>query len=335
MHLPATSTGQPPRRPPQTGGSHGPGNSQRAARGRCPLQLKHLRALVAVATVVLVGLTAAVAILMTDDQRGTSGRSGNPLCALTPKERPRVEALSSLSPAQHAAAFGRGIIPAPPPGTPNDGNRGIFGPPPSAPYDGDPGIFGPPPSAPYDGDRGIFGPPPSAPYDGDQGIFGPRPNTRNDGDWRCLPTPPQRAGFATEMKDEAGSSAASRNRAADQIPREQEVRGRGLSICDGPWGACRPSSTARASQGSRRSWNGASTCSWPMFATCCVYRCPPQGSTRPALPRLDRRLNVPPNYWRAPSGRFLTTSTTAIIPLSSWPRTWQWKTNLPVKSVGR
>jgi hypothetical protein len=149
----------------------------------------HLRALVAVATVVLLGLTAAVAILMTDDEGDTSGSYENPLCAFTQKERPRVEALSSLSPAQVAAAIGRGIVPASPPGTPNHGDRGILG----------------PPRAPYDGDPGIFGPPASAPYDGDPGIFGPRPNTSSDGEWGCLPTPPQRAGFATQIKHEAGT----------------------------------------------------------------------------------------------------------------------------------
>jgi hypothetical protein len=150
----------------------------------------HLRALLATATVALVALTAAVAIIATDDERDISGSSENPLCALTPKERHRVQALSSLPPAQ-PAAFGRGIVPAPPPG---------------APYDGDPGIFGRPPNTPYDGDPGIFGPPPSTPYDGDPGIFGP--GTPHDGDWGCLPAPSQSAGFATEINDEARTSAA-------------------------------------------------------------------------------------------------------------------------------
>jgi hypothetical protein len=154
--------------------------------------VNHLRALLAVATLAVVGLTAVVAILMTDDERDTSGRPENPLCALTPTERHRVQALSSLSPAQLAAALGRGIGPAPPPGTP---------------YHGDPGIFGPPPNTPYDGDPGIFGPPPSTPYDGDPGIFGP-PGTPHDGDWGCLPAPSQRAGFATETKDETRTSVA-------------------------------------------------------------------------------------------------------------------------------
>ena len=122
----------------------------------------HLRALLAAATVALVALTAAVAIIATDDERDISGSFENPLCALTPKERHRVQALSSLSPAYPAAAFGRGIVPAPPLGTP---------------YDGDPGIFGP-------------------------------PSTPHDGDWGCLPAPSQRAGFATEMKDEARTSVA-------------------------------------------------------------------------------------------------------------------------------
>jgi hypothetical protein len=147
----------------------------------------HLRALLATATV---ALTAALAIIATDDERDISGPSEHPLCALTPKERHRVQALTSLSPAQ-PAAFGRGIVPAPPPGSP---------------YDGDPGIFRPPPNTPYDGDPGIFGPPPSTPYDGDPGIFGP--GTPHDGDWGCWFAPSQRAGFATEIKDEAPTSAA-------------------------------------------------------------------------------------------------------------------------------
>jgi hypothetical protein len=102
----------------------------------------HLRALLAAATVALVGLTGAVAILATNDERDISGSYENPLCALTPKERHRVQALSTLSPAYPAAAFGRGIVPAPAPDTPYDGDPGIFGPPPNTPYDGDPGISG-------------------------------------------------------------------------------------------------------------------------------------------------------------------------------------------------
>jgi hypothetical protein len=155
-------------------------------------RFNHPRALVAVATVVLVGLTGAVAILMTDHEVDTGG-SENPLCALTSKERHRVEALSSRPPAQLASSFGRATVPAPPPDTPYHGDPGIFGPPPGTPYHGDPGIFGPPPSTPYHGDPGIFGPPPSTPY---------------DGDWGCLPVPPPRARFAIEMQGEAGTSAA-------------------------------------------------------------------------------------------------------------------------------
>ena len=122
----------------------------------------HLRAVLAVATVALVGLTAAAAIFITDDELDASRGSENPLCALTP----------------------------------------------GTPYDGDPGIYGPPPNTPHRGDPGIYGPPPSTPYDGDPGIFGAPPSPRYDGDWGCLPAPPQRERFATEMKDEAGASAA-------------------------------------------------------------------------------------------------------------------------------
>ena len=96
-----------------------------------------LRALLAVATVALVGLTAAVVILATEDEVATSTRYVNPLSALTPKERHRVEALSSLWSAQLGAPFGRGAVPAPPPGRPYGSDPGILGPSPSTRYDGD------------------------------------------------------------------------------------------------------------------------------------------------------------------------------------------------------
>jgi hypothetical protein len=149
-----------------------------------------LRALLAVATVALGGLTAAVVILATEDEVATSTRSVNPLSALTPKERHRVEALSSLWSAQLGAPFGRGTVPAPPPGTRYD-----------------PGILGPSPGARYDGDPGILGLSPSTRYDGDPGILGPSPGARYDGDWRFSPAPP-RAASATEMKDEAVTATA-------------------------------------------------------------------------------------------------------------------------------
>jgi hypothetical protein len=146
-----------------------------------------LRALLAVATVALVGLTAAVVILATEDEVATSTRSVNPLSALTPKERHRVEALSSLWSAQLGAPFGPGTVPARPPGRP---------------YGSDPGILGPSPTTRYDGDPGILGPSPSTRYDGDPGILGPSPSTRYDGDWHFSPAPP-RAASAAEMKDGA------------------------------------------------------------------------------------------------------------------------------------
>jgi hypothetical protein len=65
-----------------------------------------IRALLAVAMVAVVGLTAAVVILATDDDAGTSGTSADALSGLSPQERMRVEALSNLSPAQLGAAFG-------------------------------------------------------------------------------------------------------------------------------------------------------------------------------------------------------------------------------------
>jgi len=65
-----------------------------------------IRALLAVAMVALVGLTAAVVILATDDDVSTSGTSADALSGLSAQERMRVEALSNLSPAQLGAAFG-------------------------------------------------------------------------------------------------------------------------------------------------------------------------------------------------------------------------------------
>jgi hypothetical protein len=65
-----------------------------------------LRALLAVAIVAVVGLTAAVVILATNDDASTSGGSANALSGLSPAEKIRVEALSNLSPAQIAAALG-------------------------------------------------------------------------------------------------------------------------------------------------------------------------------------------------------------------------------------
>jgi hypothetical protein len=138
--------------------------------------VNHLRAALAVATVALVGLTAAVAILATEDV-DTRGSSENPLTALAPKERHRVEALSSLSWGRLAAAFGRGAVSAPLPPTPFDGDPGIFGTPPRMPFDGDPGIFGRPPARQFHGDPGILRPPPDP-------------------------------GFATETKVEAGTAGA-------------------------------------------------------------------------------------------------------------------------------
>jgi hypothetical protein len=78
--------------------------------------------------VALVGLTAVVVILATDDEISTSGSSTDALSGLSPQERIRVEALSSLSPAQLGAAFGNGT--AVDSGTrydggPEEGTRGI------------------------------------------------------------------------------------------------------------------------------------------------------------------------------------------------------------------
>ena len=102
----------------------------------------HLRALLAVAAVALVGLAAGVVILATHDEVDT----------------------------------GTSTVPAPPSSAPYRGDPGILGPQPSEPYDGDPGILGPRPNVPYHGDPGIFGPRPSTRQDGERGILHVRPS---------------------------------------------------------------------------------------------------------------------------------------------------------------
>jgi hypothetical protein len=114
-------------------------------------RLTRLRALLAVATVALVGITAAV-----------------------------------VTPATHDEVDPRGTLPARPTGTPNHGDPGILGPPPSTPYHGDPGILGPPPITPYYGDPGILGPQPSTRDDGDQSrLHAPLPRARSAGEAPC------------------------------------------------------------------------------------------------------------------------------------------------------
>jgi hypothetical protein len=73
-------------------------------------QYTQLRALLAIAMVVIVGSTATVVIPATGDEVDPSGGSANPLSADTPRQGRQVEAISSLSPAQLGAAFGRGTV---------------------------------------------------------------------------------------------------------------------------------------------------------------------------------------------------------------------------------
>jgi hypothetical protein len=141
----------------------------------------HLRALLAVAMVTLVGLTAAVAILATEDEVRSASRTST----AAPLGTTRYDGGTK--------GGSRGILPAQ--------QRGM-------PYDGDPGIFGPRPHAPYNGDPGIFGPRPRTRFNGDPGIFGPPPSTPHDREWSIFPAVPANVGSATGTKGEAGTAAA-------------------------------------------------------------------------------------------------------------------------------
>jgi hypothetical protein len=84
-------------------------------------QYNHLRALLAVATIAVAGLTAAVVILATNDETTTSGSSANSQSALTAQEKrwsAYDEAIRALTPEQLAAAFGTATVA---PGTRYDG----------------------------------------------------------------------------------------------------------------------------------------------------------------------------------------------------------------------
>ncbi len=63
----------------------------------------HLKALLAIAMIAVVGLSVAVAVLAV---RSDITSSADPLSLMTPAETRYVEAISSLSDAQLAAAFG-------------------------------------------------------------------------------------------------------------------------------------------------------------------------------------------------------------------------------------
>jgi|1186.fasta_scaffold78145_2 hypothetical protein len=64
----------------------------------------HLKALLAIAMIAVVGLSAAVVVLAV---RGDATSSADPLSLMTPADRHYVEAISSLSDAQLAAALPR------------------------------------------------------------------------------------------------------------------------------------------------------------------------------------------------------------------------------------
>jgi hypothetical protein len=74
-------------------------------------QFNQLRALLAIVLVAVAGLTATVAILATNDEADTSGRSASEPSALTPQVKrgsAYAAAISALTPEQLAAAFGHG-----------------------------------------------------------------------------------------------------------------------------------------------------------------------------------------------------------------------------------
>ena len=105
---------------------------------------RQLRGLLAVLMFAVVGLTIAVVILATDDDRDLSAGSANTPSALTLQEQrwsAYNEAIGALTPQQLAAAFGSGSV-APGArydGGPEEGTRGIVSAPqPGVRYDGGP-----------------------------------------------------------------------------------------------------------------------------------------------------------------------------------------------------
>jgi hypothetical protein len=105
---------------------------------------RQLRGLLAVAMFAVVGLTVAVVILATDDDRDLSAGSANTPSALTAQEQrwsAYNEAIGALTPKQLADAFSSGSV-APGArydGGPEEGTRGIVSAPhPGVRYDGGP-----------------------------------------------------------------------------------------------------------------------------------------------------------------------------------------------------
>jgi hypothetical protein len=82
---------------------------------------RQLRTLLAIAMIAVVGLSGAVVILATEDDRDTGAGSANTPSALTAQEQrwsAYDEAIQALTPKQLAAAFGSGSVA---PGTRYDG----------------------------------------------------------------------------------------------------------------------------------------------------------------------------------------------------------------------
>jgi hypothetical protein len=68
---------------------------------------RRLQALLVIAAIAIVGLTAAVVILASDDGNGIAA-SSNPLSSMTAKEQRYVTGMSALTDRQLGAAFGSG-----------------------------------------------------------------------------------------------------------------------------------------------------------------------------------------------------------------------------------
>jgi hypothetical protein len=127
---------------------------------------QHLRALLAVAMIAVVGLTAAVVILATNADEGSEGGSADPLSLLSAEERRYAAAIASLSPAQLAALATAGSIRYD--GGPDEGSVGPHAEPspPGTRYDGGPDEGSPdippaqPPGTRYDNgpEEGTRGP---------------------------------------------------------------------------------------------------------------------------------------------------------------------------------
>jgi hypothetical protein len=103
---------------------------------------RQLRALLAITMIAVVGLSGAVVILATEDDRDAGAGSANTQSALTAQEKrwsAYDEAIHALTPKQLAAAFSSGSVA---PGTrydggPEEGSRGALAP--SAPANAVPG----------------------------------------------------------------------------------------------------------------------------------------------------------------------------------------------------